>query len=220
MEILNKIASSSNGNCYIYNEDLMVDIGVPFNKIKPCYKDIKLLLLTHIHSDHFNRKTLKKLTELRPTIKIVTGSWMIPNLLDLGIKKSNIIVLQMDREYDFGKYLITPFEAKHDVPNCGYKIIVKKTDYKIFHATDINSLQNIKAKNFDLYCLEANYDEEELKTRLKEKEENGEYAYEWRVLETHLSKEECNMFLMANMGDNSECIYLHEHIDKGEKNVK
>ena len=217
MEILNKIASSSNGNCYIYNEDLMVDIGVPFNKIKPYYKNIKLLLLTHQHSDHFNKKTIKKLAELRPTLYFVCGEWLVHELVELGVRKCKILSLDMDEEYDFGKYFIIPFEAKHDVPNCGYKIIIKKTDYKIFHATDINSLQNIKAKNYDLYCLEANYDEEELKTRLKEKEERGEYAYEYRVLETHLSKEECNMFLMANMGDNSECIYLHQHINKGEK---
>ena len=62
--------------------------------------------------------------------------------------------------------------------------------------------------------MNGNYDEEELKTRLKEKEDNGEYAYEYRVLETHLSKEECNRFLIENMGNNSECIYLHQHINK------
>ena len=96
----------------------------------------------------------------------------------------------------------------------GYKIIINKTGYKIFHATDINSLQGIEAKDYDLFCLEANYDEQEIKTRLKEKEDKGEYAYENRVLKTHLSKEECNRFLIENMGENSECIYLHQHIEK------
>lgn len=100
----------------------------------------------------------------------------------------------------------------------GYKILITKTGYKIFHATDINSLENIVAKDYDLYCLEANYDEQELKERLKEKEDNGEYAYEYRVLQTHLSKEECDRFLINNMGENSECIYLHQHIDKQKEN--
>ena len=86
--------------------------------------------------------------------------------------KKNIIILPRDVSQNFGKYIITPFLAKHDVLNCGYKITIVKDGYKIFHATDINSLQNIEAKDYDLYCLEANYDEEELKTRLKEKEEN------------------------------------------------
>lgn len=216
MDILKKIASSSNGNCYIYNDDLMVDIGVAFNKIKNNYKNIKLLLLTHRHSDHFNKTTIKKLAELRPTLYFVCGEWLVTELINLGVSKKRIIILYADKEYDFGKYIIIPFWAKHDVLNFGYKIIVKKTNYKIFHATDINSLEGIEAKNYDLYCLEANYDEQELKNRLQEKEEKGEYAYEYRVLQTHLSKEECDRFLIANMGDNSECIYLHQHIDKKE----
>lgn len=47
--ILNIISSSSQGNCYIYNKDLMIDIGVSFIKVKPYLKDIKLILLTHGH---------------------------------------------------------------------------------------------------------------------------------------------------------------------------
>lgn len=217
MNVLNKVASSSHGNCYIYNNDLMVDCGVPFSKIKPYYKDIKLLLLSHIHSDHFNKATIKKLIELRPTLYVCCGEWLVQELKDLGIKKCKLLSLDMNASYDFGKYIITPFPAKHDVPNCGYKILIKRDNYQIFHATDINSLQGITAKNYDLYCLEANYDEEELKTRLQEKEAAGEYAYEHRVLQTHLSKEECNRFLIENMGDNSECVYLHQHIDKSKE---
>lgn len=212
------VQSGSNGNAVIYNKDIMVDCGVSFSKIKPYYKDIKLLLTTHVHSDHFNKKTIKKLAELRPTLIFCCGEWLVQPLVDLGVAKKNIIVLQIDKQYDFGKYVITPFNAKHDVPNCGYKIVVKKTNYKIFHATDINSLENMQAKNYDLYCLEANYNEQELKTRLQEKQDNGEYAYEKRVLDTHLSKEECNRFLIANMGDNSECVYLHQHIQKENNN--
>lgn len=207
------IQSGSSGNAVIYNQDILVDCGVPFSKIKPYYKNIKLLLLSHIHSDHFNKVTIKKLMELRPTIKIICGKWLVEPLLEIGIPKKNIIFMPMNQTFDFGKYQISLFEAKHDVPNCGFKIFVMKTRFKIFHATDINSLQGIEAKNYDLYALEANYDEEELKTRLQEKEAAGEYAYEHRVLQTHLSKEECNRFLIENMGDKSECIYLHQHID-------
>ena len=60
--ILNIISSSSkDGNCYIYNQDLMIDIGVSFAKIKSYIKDIKLLCLTHEHSDHLRKKTIQKL---------------------------------------------------------------------------------------------------------------------------------------------------------------
>lgn len=167
--------------------------------------------------DHFNKGTISLLSKARPLLKFVCCKWLVTPLIECGVQKKNIIVLELDKQYDFGKYLITPFPAKHDAPNCGYKIEIKKTGYKIFHATDINTLQGIEAKNYDLYCLEANYEEEELKTRLKEKEERGEFAYERRVLSTHLSKQEADLFLLSQMGDNSECIYCHQHITK-EKN--
>lgn len=48
--ILNKIASSSKGNCYIYNEDLMIDVGISYSKVKEYLKPVKLILLTHRHS--------------------------------------------------------------------------------------------------------------------------------------------------------------------------
>lgn len=116
--IYNIIQSGSNGNAVIYNQDIMVDCGVPFSKIKPYYKQIKLLLLTHIHSDHFNKTTIKTLGKLRPTLKFVCCKWLINDLLECGIEKRNIIVLGLDHNYFFGKYLITPFYAKHDVDNC------------------------------------------------------------------------------------------------------
>ena len=116
-QILNKIASSSSGNCYIYNDDLMIDIGVPFNKIDPWYIGIKLLLLTHRHSDHFNKRTIRKLADLRPTLYFACGEWLVQELVDLGVSKKRIIILYADKEYDFGKYIIIPFWAKHDILN-------------------------------------------------------------------------------------------------------
>lgn len=49
-DILNVISTGSLGNCYIYDRELMVDVGVAFSKIKPYLKDIKVILLTHQHS--------------------------------------------------------------------------------------------------------------------------------------------------------------------------
>ena len=43
------IQSGSNGNAIVYNDDIMVDCGVPYLKLKYCYKPLKLVLLTHVH---------------------------------------------------------------------------------------------------------------------------------------------------------------------------
>ena len=61
---------------------------------------------------------------------------------------------------------------------------------------------------------EGNYGEEEIESRIKEKQANGQYAYEIRVKETHLSKEQCDDFIARNAGANSEYVYLHQHVEE------
>lgn len=48
--VLDIISSSSAGNCYIYNQDLMIDIGVSYIKVKSYNQKIKYILLSHTHS--------------------------------------------------------------------------------------------------------------------------------------------------------------------------
>ena len=209
-DILNVISSSSKGNCYIYNKDLMLDIGVSFAKVKPYIRNLKLLLLTHRHQDHINRKTLQKLIYEMPTLKIVCGEWMVQLLINLGVNKKNIYVLKINKKYDLGKYIIEPIKAIHDVSNCGYKIIIKATNYKIFHITDTASLNEIEAKGFDMFSIESNYNEELLKKHIEECEDENMLYYLNRVPYTHLSYEQANSFLIENMGDNSQFEYIHQ----------
>lgn len=221
MELMyNIISSSSKGNCYIYNQDLMLDIGVAFVKIKPYINNIKLLCLTHIHSDHLNKKTIKKLLYEKPTIKIVCGEWLVQILVDLGINKKNIFVLKLNKKYDLGKYIIELVPAIHDVENCGYKIVIKENNYKIFHITDTNSVDHIQAKNYDLFLVESNYNEELLEQHIQECIENNDdenkLFYLQRVAKTHLSDKKCNDFLSENMGDNS----IYEKIHQSSYNYK
>lgn len=208
--IINVISSSSSGNCYIYNQDLMLDVGVSFSKIKEYLKDIKLLCLTHEHTDHLRKKTIQKLIYERPTIKIVCGEWLVEKLINLEIPKKNIIVLKLNKKYDFGKYIIEIFPAEHDVGNCGYKITIKKNNYKIFHVTDVSNLDKIEAKNYNWYSIEANYMKDMLDEHLKNCNDEGTLYYLERVSKTHLSYEQANSFLIDNMGENSEYIYVHE----------
>lgn len=212
--ILNIISSSSSGNCYIYNQDLMIDVGVSFVKIKSYIKNIKLLCLTHQHQDHINKKTLKKIIFEKPTLKIICGKWLVKILIELGVNKKNIYVLELEKKYDLGKYIIQLVPAIHDVENCGYKIIIKKNNYKIFHITDTSSLEGIEAKNFNLFSIEANYKQDTLERHIKECRDKGDEGnklfYLNRVKQTHLSYEQANTFLIENMGENSEYQYIHE----------
>lgn len=44
------IASGSTGNAVTFNKNILIDVGVSFKALKTVYKDLQLVLLTHIHS--------------------------------------------------------------------------------------------------------------------------------------------------------------------------
>lgn len=46
----NILKSGSSGNCLILNKYMAVDMGISFKQIKPYLKELKIILLTHIHS--------------------------------------------------------------------------------------------------------------------------------------------------------------------------
>jgi hypothetical protein len=80
--------------------------------------------------------------------------------------------------------------------------------------TDTKTVEGISAKNYDLYLIEGNYDEDEIEERIKEKQQKCEYVYEFRAKDSHLSKQQASEFLLANMGEESEYVFMHEHVDK------
>ena len=49
-EDVNIINSGSDGNAVIIYKTILIDCGVSFKKIRPFLKDLKIVLLTHIHS--------------------------------------------------------------------------------------------------------------------------------------------------------------------------
>lgn len=209
----NIIASSSKGNAVIISEKILIDCGVSFASLKEYYKNIQLVLLTHIHADHFNKTTIKKLGEERPTLRFACCKWLVEDLIECGIKKQNIDVLKVGRNYNFGICKVSPIELYHNVDQCGYRVFIDNE--KLLYATDTNSLDGIVAKNYDYYLLEANYEEKGIQDRIKAKEEAGWlFIYEKDAMLNHLSKEKCDEFILKNAGEKSIYEYLHQHIER------
>lgn len=208
------IESGSSGNATIVENIILIDCGVSFKKLKDYYQELKLVLLTHIHSDHFNKTTLKKLAKERPTLRFGCCEWLVKDLIKCGVDKRNIDVYDNISSFKYSDNLIvTTFDLQHDVLNCGYKLFVN--DKKYFYATDTNSLENIEAKDYDMYFIEGNYeDKKQLEERKQKHIEKGEYYYEDRVEKTHLSQVQATEWLMKNMGSNSKYIFMHEHKEK------
>lgn len=199
------IASGSTGNAVLYHNSILVDCGVSFTKIKPYLYDIQLVLLTHFHSDHFNIQTLKKICDERPTIRIGCGEWMVDMVKH--IKKLDIF--EIGNIYFYGSFgTISPIKLYHDVLNCGYRIF--KGEHKIIHATDTFTMEGIEAKDYNLYAIEHNYDENIIKDAIRTKTEKGEYVYENRSFNTHLSEQKAREWIRQNKGPNSEVIRLHQ----------
>ena len=211
------ISTGSKGNAVILNGEILIDCGVPYKSIKPYVKDLKLVLLTHIHSDHFKPETIRKLASERPTLRFGCGKWLAQSLIACGVQKWRIDVYPPNIRNRYTKdFEIAMIPLIHNVQNCGYKLHINGE--KIFYATDCNSLDGIDAKDYDLYMVEANYEDSEIQERIAEKEANGEYVYEYQVLHNHLSKQKADDFIIRNQGESSRFVYLHGHIDFNEAN--
>ena len=211
------IASSSSGNAVIYHDEILVDLGVSYKQIEKHKRKLKVVLLTHEHSDHFNPSAIKRLAAKRPTLV-----WGVPEHLkekveELGI--NNVYYLELRETYKIGDYLISTIELYHNVANVGYRIINTKNDYKIVHATDTYTLDGIAARGYDLYAIEHNYDEETIYQIINEKKENGEYAYEEKAIKNHLSIQAAEKWISENKKETSEVLVLHvsSRYDKEEE---
>lgn len=205
----NIISTGSKGNAVVIGGIIMIDCGVPFKALLQCYRDLQLVLLTHIHGDHFNSTTIKRLAQERPTIRFGCCGWLVKDLLECGVGAWQIDVYSPEIIFDYGLFRIEPSLLLHNVSNCGYHLYL--SGECVFYATDTNSLQGVEAKGYDLYFVEANYSEPDILERIKEKESQGIHCYERDVLKNHLSLEKCNEWLYQNMGANSRYVHMHQH---------
>ena len=206
---VNIIASGSAGNAVIVQKNILIDCGVPFKALEPYMGDLKLVLLTHSHSDHFKASTIRRMSVEKPLLRFGCGPFLLETMRKIGVAVSQIDPLSPRMMYGYGICNVIPVELYHDVPNYGYKLHFPFG--KVFYATDTSSLSGIVAKGYDLYMVENNYADDELRARMDEKLAAGVYPYEQRVLKYHLSEKKCNDWLYKNMGSNSEYIYMHQH---------
>jgi len=198
------VSSGSKGNCVIYHNTIAVDMGVPYKTIATYKNSLQLVLLTHVHGDHLNLSTIKKLAFERPTLRFACGEFLKKHLQ--GIK--NIDVIEVGKIYDYGSFKISPIQLYHDVPNFGYRIF--KDETKIIHATDTAHLEGITAKDYDLYCIESNYNEDTIFDSIERKKENGEFAYQVGAIKSHLGEQQARDFIFKNRGAHSKVVRLHE----------
>lgn len=212
----NIISTGSKGNAVVINDTILIDCGVPFKALEIVKNGLRLVLLTHIHGDHFRPRTVRALAKERPTLRWGCCEWMVKPLLDAGVDKRVIDVMEPDAHGSTSHAMIynnlaivRPEHLVHNVPNCGWHISSGKEH--LFYATDTGTLDGVEAKGYDLYMIEANHTREDLEARIAAKEAAGKFAYEYAAAQNHLSREQAEAWLYENMGPGSQYVFLHQH---------
>ena len=193
------IATGSTGNA-VRIEDIMIDCGIPFSKMKEDLYKVDTLLITHSHSDHIKPSTFNRIRNEFPNIRIyanadVAYQYDIDKVVGtLGFKIRN-------------KRTIIPFDGVHDVPVTGYVIQMKGLN--ILYMTDTAKVNPPEELKFDYMFLESNFDERKLREQSKQYRRRGYDPY--LSVTRHLSTQKCKEFYYVNRRDqDSVLIELHQ----------
>lgn len=209
------LKTGSSGNCIILNSIVSLDMGVSRKIVSPYIKGLQLIFVSHEHTDHFKASTIRALAAERPKLRFCGGEWMAGRFVGAGVSARQIDVLEAGKRYDYGSFKIEPVTLYHDVPNYGLKIFINGK--KVIYIVDTGYVDDVDAKDFDLYFLESNHTQAEIEARIAEKQARGEFAYETRAAQNHLSQEQALDWLARNAGPNSRYVFLHAHKDKEGK---
>lgn len=129
----NVIATGSQGNAVVLDGTILLDCGVPFGALEEVCQDLSLVVLTHIHGDHFRPETIKRLAFLRPALRFLCPPWLHQPLSSLGIYERVIDVASTAYRLSYGRLGGTwrniQFEMQpipHDAPNCAWHIFADR----------------------------------------------------------------------------------------------
>ncbi len=209
------LQTGSSGNCVVLNDIIALDMGVPYKKVAPHVRDLQLIFVGHEHADHFKASTIRALAAERPTMRFCGGKWMYSKFIGAGVSACNVDVLEAEKRYDYGAFQIEPVTLYHDVPNYGTKVFINGK--KVIYIVDTGYVDDVDAKDFDLFLLESNHTQAEIEARIADKQSRGEFAYEVRAARNHLSQEQALDWLARNAGPNSKVVFLHQHKDKDKE---
>lgn len=183
--------TSSKGNSvYLSRLHTLIDLGLPYirySEVNPnFFLDVDYLILTHIHGDHINPSTLKKIINDFPNVKIIMSKEMAQGVLTTP-RLNHILTPQFIQEHinrfqtamptilktrtglDFE---FTPHKVPHgELVNIAIELNDPSTNHHVLYSSDIDTLEKVENRGeitglphpdidnlFDIVFLEANYD--------------------------------------------------------------
>ena len=189
------IGSGSSGNAIFLDREVLIDAGVPLGELGDISK-LHTVLLTHIHGDHLNATTIRKLVVNTKAI-FLCNRHVGDSLFGWGVPRDRVALVDLGGVIEKSGMMFSPVHLYHDVPNFGWRI-VDNYGHRHFHATDTHTLYGISAKYYDSATIECNH---HLPTALKlieEADKNGEFTHLKGAINSHLSVEKAIEFVIRN----------------------
>lgn len=194
------IATGSKGNA-VRIENVLIDAGVPFAKLKSELHKVDTLLLSHVHSDHVKVSTVLAIKKLYPHIKVI-GNYEIKYIVNLDVISNHNIPIKLKKGLE-----IIPFKCVHDVETQGF--VLTFHEMRIVYATDTASLENAPDGEYDWFFLEANHDESKIMALMGKRDKYGYNIFSRGM--NHLSSQNCKAFYyMRRRSKESPLIELHQ----------
>lgn len=191
---INSLASSSRGNCYQLIEgdaSLLLEAGIRFQDIQRGtgfgLSKLAGTLVSHEHGDH--AKAIKEVMKAGVDVYASAGTFEA-----LGISGHRAHPVTAMQPVEIGPWTVLPFAAVHDAAEpLGF--LIRGQGSKTLYLTD-SGYCRYKFKGLTHLLIECNHSLEILRKNVAE----GiiDVAHKNRVMQNHLSLENCLAFLEAN----------------------
>lgn len=204
MPMIIKIACGSSGNSHTYNDKIMFDAGISFSKLSSYIDSLEIVFISHAHSDHYNRDTIKAIIENKPEIILIGGGCMRELFEELDTKH---YILEAGRWYKLLDYEFYLVKLMHNVENYGLAIKDNKNNKRGVYLTDTFSLEGFSFKNLDFAIVEFNHSEAQISKEIEriahynENRTSGqkyEHSHLFASRKNHLSMEKSMEWINEN----------------------
>ncbi len=208
------LASGSSGNCYRVSDGktaILLECGISIQKIRDGLNfklsEIEACFITHEHKDH--SKAVKDIARAGIDVYMSCGTAI---KLGFGLYSHRINFIGAGSQFEIGSFTVLPFLTQHDAAEpLGFLICSNITGDKLVFATDTYYIK-YRFRGLTHIMIECNYANDILNSNI----EAGliPESLKNRLLESHMSLDNCKEFLRANDLSNVKEIYLM-HLSNG-----
>lgn len=179
----------------------MIDVGLPYSRIKEELYLVDTLLITHRHTDHVRKSTFDRLRREFPSITVISN-WEVAAAYNVDI------ICNAGYPVEAGGIVYTPFEGVHNALCYGYTW--NEGGYDIIYATDMKNFSGSpKDQKYDYMFLESNHDMHKLNAVAGSKKGFGYDVYGAGIM--HSSTQTCLAFYyLHRKSKESQLIELHK----------